>query len=84
VKTEYGQGRVINSQILTQLVLVEHGDGRKIAVGLESLEIIGPPQSNNRQNGKGDIKNSRKDNNENGSKDSRKKRRKNNTKDGKR
>jgi cell fate regulator YaaT (PSP1 superfamily) len=40
VKTKHGHGRVINTQILTQLVMVEHDDGKKIAVPLEELEII--------------------------------------------
>ena len=42
VKTKYGQGKVIDTQILTQLVMVEHDDGIKAAVGLEELEVIPP------------------------------------------
>ncbi|MGA1979644.1 MAG: regulatory iron-sulfur-containing complex subunit RicT [Sedimentisphaerales bacterium] len=42
VKTKYGRGRVIDSQILTQLVMIEHDDGTKIAVPVEELEITSP------------------------------------------
>jgi cell fate regulator YaaT (PSP1 superfamily) len=40
VKTKHGQGRVIDTQILTQLVMIEHDDGTKIAVPVEELEEI--------------------------------------------
>jgi cell fate regulator YaaT (PSP1 superfamily) len=40
VKTKYGQGKVIDTQILTQLVTIEHDDGTKIAVPVEELEVI--------------------------------------------
>jgi len=40
VKTSYGEGKVLDTQILTQLVMVEHDDGTKIAVGVEELEVI--------------------------------------------
>jgi cell fate regulator YaaT (PSP1 superfamily) len=40
VKAEYGRGKVINTQILTQLVMVEFDDGTKTAIPLEELEII--------------------------------------------
>jgi len=40
VKTKYGQGKVIDTQILTQLVMIEHNDGTKIAVPVEELEVI--------------------------------------------
>jgi len=43
VKTEKGQGRVVNTQILTQLVMVEYESGEKVAVALEDIEIL--PQS---------------------------------------
>jgi cell fate regulator YaaT (PSP1 superfamily) len=63
VKTGSGPGKVINTQILTQLVVVEHDSGERIAVPLEELEIISAPQtpkqkddgkSNNNDNEKGD------------------------------
>lgn len=40
VRTEHGEGKVRDTQILTQLVMVEHDDGRRIAFGLEELEIL--------------------------------------------
>jgi cell fate regulator YaaT (PSP1 superfamily) len=40
VKTKHGQGKVIDTQILTQLVMIEHDDGTKIAVPVEELEEI--------------------------------------------
>ena len=43
VKTKHGQGRVVDTQILSQLVMVEYESGEKIAVSLEELEIL--PQS---------------------------------------
>jgi len=43
VKTKYGEGKVIDTQILTQLVVVEHNDGQKIAVGVEELKAVTPP-----------------------------------------
>jgi len=43
VKTPYGQGKVVDTQILTQLVVVEHDDGKRVAVGIEELEVISPP-----------------------------------------
>ena len=52
VKTQYGQGKVVDSQILTQLVVVEHDIGGKIAVPLEELEIIStpPPREKEQEN----------------------------------
>jgi cell fate regulator YaaT (PSP1 superfamily) len=43
VKSKYGEGKVVDTQILTQLVMVELGDGQKIAVPFEELEVISPP-----------------------------------------
>jgi cell fate regulator YaaT (PSP1 superfamily) len=43
VKTKYGEGKVVDSQILTQLVMVEHIDGVKVAVPVEELEVISSP-----------------------------------------
>ena len=43
VKTSHGLGKVVDTQILTQLVVVEHEDSRRIAFGLEEVEIIPPP-----------------------------------------
>jgi cell fate regulator YaaT (PSP1 superfamily) len=43
VKTKDGQGKVVDTQILTQLVVIERDDGTKIAVPVEELEIISSP-----------------------------------------
>jgi len=40
VKTKYGEGKVVDTQILIQLVVVEHDDGAKTAVPVEELEVI--------------------------------------------
>jgi cell fate regulator YaaT (PSP1 superfamily) len=40
VRTPGGEGRVVDSQILTQLVVVEYDDGRRIAVGVEEIEVL--------------------------------------------
>ncbi len=40
VKTEHGKGRVVDTQILTQLVVVEYESGEKVAVPLDEIEII--------------------------------------------
>jgi cell fate regulator YaaT (PSP1 superfamily) len=42
VRTQQGRGRVVDGQILTQLVLVEYENGDKAAVGLDEIEIISP------------------------------------------
>ena len=43
VKTKYGEGKVVGTHILTQLVVVEHDNGTKTAIGVEELEIISTP-----------------------------------------
>ena len=43
VKTKHGEGKVVDTQILTQLVMVERDDGTKIAVPIEELEVISLP-----------------------------------------
>ena len=40
VKTARGEGKVVDTQILTQLVVVEHGEGVRVAVPLEEIEVI--------------------------------------------
>jgi len=50
VKTKYGQGSVLDTQILTQLVVVEHEGGVKVAVPVEELEIISPPAGKSKDN----------------------------------
>ncbi len=45
VKTIHGQGKVVDTQILTQLVMVEYESGEKAAVSVDEIEIIGPSES---------------------------------------
>ncbi|HUW19481.1 MAG TPA: regulatory iron-sulfur-containing complex subunit RicT [Sedimentisphaerales bacterium] len=51
VKTKHGHGKVIDSQILTQLVLVEHDDGTKVAVPVEEIEIISQSVTEDKRQG---------------------------------
>jgi len=43
VKTKHGEGIVVDTHILTQLVVVELTDGTKIAVATEEIELISSP-----------------------------------------
>jgi cell fate regulator YaaT (PSP1 superfamily) len=43
VKTMHGEGKVADTQILTQLVVVEYDNGEKITVPVSELQIIGAP-----------------------------------------
>ena len=43
VKTKFGEGKVTGTQILTQLVMLELGDGQRVAVPLDELEVIPSP-----------------------------------------
>jgi len=40
VKTKHGEGKVVDTQILTQLVLVEYQSGERIANPVEDIEVI--------------------------------------------
>ncbi|MHC4159831.1 MAG: PSP1 domain-containing protein [Planctomycetota bacterium] len=42
VKTKHGEGKVVDAQILTQLVVVEVREGVRVAVGVEEIEVIPP------------------------------------------
>ncbi len=42
VKTKHGEGKVVDAQILTQLVIVEVSEGVRVAVGVEEIEAISP------------------------------------------
>lgn len=44
VKTEHGDGKVVDTQILTQLVVVEHNDGERLAYPIEEIVVISVPQ----------------------------------------
>ena len=60
VKTKQGQGKVVDTQILTQLVMIEYQSGERIAAPVEDIEIIPAsqltkeekekPPKNNKQN----------------------------------
>jgi cell fate regulator YaaT (PSP1 superfamily) len=58
VKTAQGKGRVIDGQVLTQLVVVETEAGTRIAIPLDELEIVSVPQ---RRGGGGDKRSGRRD-----------------------
>jgi cell fate regulator YaaT (PSP1 superfamily) len=40
VKSEHGEGKVIDVQILTQLVMVESDSGERFAVPVEEIEVV--------------------------------------------
>jgi cell fate regulator YaaT (PSP1 superfamily) len=40
VKTKHGEGKVVDTQILTQLVLVEYQSGERVAAPVEDIKII--------------------------------------------
>jgi len=40
VKTRHGQGKVVDTQILTQLVVVEYESGEKVAIPVEEIKTI--------------------------------------------
>ena len=42
VKTQQGKGKVVDSQILTQLVMIEYENGERAAVGVDDIEILPP------------------------------------------
>ena len=43
--TEHGEGKVLDTQILTQLVLVEYDDTTRAAVRLDELKVLSPNSS---------------------------------------
>jgi len=49
VKTPSGQGKVVNVQILTQLVMVMFEDGKRIAVPVEEIEIVPQQRAEKKQ-----------------------------------
>jgi cell fate regulator YaaT (PSP1 superfamily) len=40
VRTKQGEGKVIDTQILTQLVVVEHENGDRVAFPLEEISVL--------------------------------------------
>lgn len=49
VATKYGPGKVIDTQILTQLVVVEYDSGEKIAMPVDEIEIISAPATSKKK-----------------------------------
>ncbi|MHC4533373.1 MAG: PSP1 domain-containing protein [Planctomycetota bacterium] len=49
VKTKQGQGKVRDTHILTQLVVVEYESGEKVAVPLEEIEVIAASETKKKQ-----------------------------------
>ena len=63
VKTPSGEGKVLNMQYLTQLIVVQFEDGRREAFGLEDLEILPKRPQNQNQNRDNNAQNNNRDNN---------------------
>jgi len=66
VRTKNGQGKVIDTQILTQLVVVEYDNGEKAAMPVDEIETIScpPPTNKKRDNAPEDNKESNEQNKE--------------------
>jgi cell fate regulator YaaT (PSP1 superfamily) len=50
VQTDEGQGKVIDAQILTQLVIVEYENGDRKAVSVEDIKVLTPASPNKKKN----------------------------------
>ena len=61
VKTKHGKGKVVDTQILTQLVVVEYESGEKVAVPLDEIEII-PASKTTKEKPDNTPKNNKQDN----------------------
>jgi cell fate regulator YaaT (PSP1 superfamily) len=61
VQTKHGQGKVIDAQILTQLVMIEYENGEKAAVPVEEITAI-PASETTEQEKNTTVKNNNKDN----------------------
>jgi cell fate regulator YaaT (PSP1 superfamily) len=61
VKTKSGEGKVVDTHILTQLVVVELKDSQRIAVDLEELEVIPSPAPATKKKRDSTPKNNKKD-----------------------
>jgi cell fate regulator YaaT (PSP1 superfamily) len=70
VKTKQGIGKVVDSQILTQLVMVEYEGGERSAVGVEAIEIL-PPSASKEEKQNNTTNNNNKKNNHNNNKKNR-------------
>ena len=54
VQTKQGRGRVIDTQILTQLVVVEYESGERKAVGVDEIEVVPQSAADKKTDGKQD------------------------------
>jgi len=50
VKTKHGEGKVVDTQILTQLVVVEYESGEKNALNVDEVKVIPTSTAKKRQN----------------------------------
>jgi cell fate regulator YaaT (PSP1 superfamily) len=62
VKVKGSEGKVTGTQILTQLVMVELGDGQRVAVPLDELEVISQPATAKKKKQNNAAENNQKDN----------------------
>ena len=65
VKVKGSEGKVVSTQILTQIVMVELGDGQRVAVPLDELEVISPPATAKKKKQNNATENHQKDNRKN-------------------
>jgi cell fate regulator YaaT (PSP1 superfamily) len=61
VETKYGEGKVVDTQILTQLVMVELSEGQKVPVPLEELEVLSSPENTKKKKQNNDTENNHRD-----------------------
>ena len=65
VKTAQGEGKVVDAQILTQLVLVEYENGTKTAVPVDDLEVLPTPTIKKKQSSEKENDDDKKNNGDN-------------------
>ena len=63
VKTEHGKGKVVDTQILTQLVVVEYESGEKVATPVDEIKIV-PASETTKEKQDNTPKNNKQDNND--------------------
>ncbi len=61
VKTKHGQGKVVDTQILTQLVVVEYESGEKVATPVDEIKIV-PASKTTKEKQDNTPKNNKQDN----------------------
>jgi len=65
VKTAQGEGKVVDAQILTQLVLVDYENGTKTAVPVDDLEVLPTPTIKKKQSSEKENDDDKKNNGDN-------------------